>query len=59
MKRLFGALVVVVVVGLVAPRAAAVEEYEKEKPTRLNAIHKTFLVYFRKKTPEILRAVKP
>jgi hypothetical protein len=36
-----------------------VEDYEKDKPTIVNAIHKAFLVYFKKKTPEILRAVKP
>ena len=36
-----------------------IEEYEKEKGTIADAIHKAFLVYFRKKTPEILRAVKP
>jgi hypothetical protein len=36
-----------------------IEEYEKEKGTLADAIHKAFLVYFRKKTPEILRGVKP
>ena len=36
-----------------------IEEYEKEKGTLADAIHKAFLVYFRKKTPEILPAVKP
>ena len=36
-----------------------IEEYEKEKGTLAGAIHKAFLVYFKKKTPEILRAAKP
>jgi len=34
-------------------------DYGKEKPTRVNAIHKAFQMYFKKKTPEILRAVRP
>ncbi len=31
-----------------------IEEYEKAKPTLVDAIHKAFLVYFKSKTPEIL-----
>ncbi|MDP6635798.1 MAG: cellulase family glycosylhydrolase [Phycisphaerae bacterium] len=38
---------------------STIEEYEKRKGTLADAIHKAFLVYFKKKTPEILGATKP
>ena len=36
-----------------------IDEYQKQKGTIADAIHKEFLIYFKKKTPEILTGVKP
>ena len=35
-----------------------IEQYEKEQGTIADAIHKAFLEYFRKKTPDILRPAR-